>query len=82
MTDIANGNYNVKEYFVNRHHGNAYDIWLEMGAIPLSPQDTDLLRGLCVPGFHQSRLFTEKHTLTYTAQLEPFEIRFAELRPV
>lgn len=82
LTDIANGNYNVKEYFVNRHHGNAYDIWLEMGAIPLSPQDTDLLRGLCVPGFHQSRLFTEKHTLTYTAQLEPFEIRFAELRPV
>ena len=33
LTDIANGNYNVKEYFVNRHHGNAYDIWLEMRAM-------------------------------------------------
>ena len=82
LKEVANGNYNIKEYFVNRHHGNAYDIWLEMGAIPLSPQDTDLLRGLCVPNFHQSRLFAEKHTLTYTTQLEPFEIRFAELKPL
>lgn len=82
LTGVANGNYNVKEYFVNRHHGNAYDIWLEMGALPLSPQDTELLRGLCVPGFHQSRLFAEQHKLTYTAELKPFEIRFAELKPV
>lgn len=80
LTEVADGNYNVKEYFVNRHHGNAYDIWLEMGAIPLSSRDTDLLRGLCVPGFHQSRLYAEKHSLSYTAQLEPFEIRFAELK--
>ena len=82
LTEVANGNYNVKEYFVNRHHGNAYDIWLEMGAIPLSPKDTDLFRGLCVPGFHQSRLYAEKHALTYTAELKPFEIRFAEISPL
>ena len=82
LTEVANGNYNVKEYFVNRHHGNAYDIWLEMGAIPLSPKDTDLFRALCVPGFHQSRLYAEKHALTYTAELEPFEIRFAEISPL
>lgn len=82
LTEVANGNYNVKEYFVNRYHGNAYDIWLEMGAIPLSPKDTDLFRGLCVPGFHQSRLYAEKHALTYTAELEPFEIRFAEISPL
>ena len=82
LTEVANGNYNVKEYFVNRHHGNAYDIWLEMGAIPLSPKDTDLFRGLCVPGFHQSRLYAEKQAITYTAELEPFEIRFAEIRPL
>ena len=82
LTEVANGNYNVKEYFVNRHHGNAYDIWLEMGAIPLSPKDTDLFRGLCVTGFHQSRLYAEKHALTYTAELEPFEIRFAEISPL
>ena len=82
LTEVANGNYNVKEYFVNRHHGPASDIWLEMGAIPLSPKDTNLFRGLCVPGFHQSRLYAEKHALTYTAELEPFEIRFAEISPL
>lgn len=82
LTEIANGDYSIREYFVNRHHGNAYDIWLEMGALPLSPQDTDLFRGLCVPGFRQGRLFAEKHSLTYTAELEPFEIRFAELKPL
>lgn len=80
LKDVADGDYTVKEYFVNRHHGNAFDIWLEMGALPLNPQDTELFKGLCVPGFHQSRLYAQRHTLTYTAELEPFEIRFAELR--
>ena len=82
LTDIENGNYIIKEYYVNRHHGNAFDLWLEMGAMPHDPQDTDLLRGLCVPAFHQEYLQSDSHTLTYTAELEPFEIRFAELRPV
>ncbi len=82
LTDLENRDYVVKEYFVNRHHGNAYDIWMEMGAMPLSPEDTELLRGLCVPGFYQGHVQAVEHTLTYTAELEPFEIRFAELSPV
>lgn len=82
LNDIENGDYNVKEYFVNRQYGNAYDIWINMGALPLTPEDSDLLRGLCVPGFHQSRLYTDRHTLTYLTELEPFEIRFAEISPV
>lgn len=82
LTELENGNYLTKEYFVNRHHGNAYDIWMEMGAIPLNPEDTELFRGLCVPGFHQSYLYADNHAMTYTAELEPFEIRFAELTPV
>lgn len=82
LTDIADGNYLVKEYYVNQNHGNPYDIWLKMGALPLDTKDTDLLRGLCVPQFHQQYLQTVSHSLTYTAELEPFEIRFAELKPV
>lgn len=81
LSDMENGNYMVKEYFVNRHHGNAYDLWLEMGALPLTSGDTDILSKLCVPGFHQGSLYAERHTLTYIAELEPLEIRFAEIWP-
>ena len=45
-------------------------------------KNNKVFRGLCVPGFHQSRLYAEKHALTYTAELEPFEIRFAEISPL
>lgn len=82
LSDIENGSYSVREYYVNCHHGNAYDIWIEMGAMPLSTKDTEILRRLSVPGFHQGSLYAERNTLTYIAELEPLEIRFAELTPI
>lgn len=82
LTDIENGDYVVVEYFVNRHHGNAFDLWLQTGAAPLRTKETEILRMQCVPGLYQSRLYAENHTLTYQAELEPLEIRFAEIRPL
>lgn len=82
LTDIENGDYLVKEYFVNRHYGNAFDKWIETGAVPLTVKDTEFLRRQCVPGLYQSRLYADNHTLTYKAELEPLEIRFAEILPL
>lgn len=70
------------EYFVNCHHGNAFDQWIQTGTFPRSAKDTEFLRMQCAPGLYQSRLYAENHMLTYQTELEPLEIRFAKIRPV
>ncbi len=80
LDGLANGRYEIREYFVNREHGSAYDIWLNLGGVPLNPKDTDLLRGLCVPGYHKELRLVEKSELSYAAVLDPLEIRFTEIR--
>ncbi|MDE7331974.1 MAG: helix-turn-helix domain-containing protein [Lachnospiraceae bacterium] len=80
LTDLANGRYEIREYFVNREHGSAYDIWINLGGVPLNPKDTDLLRGLCTPGFHKELRLVEKNQISYAAVLEPLEIRFTEIK--
>lgn len=82
LTDVENGRYEVREYFVNRHHGSAFDLWVGFGGLPLGPKDTELLKGLCVPGYHVDYRMAEAGTLTYKATLEALEIRFAEIRPL
>lgn len=80
LNDLKNGRYEIREYFVNREHGSAYDLWIKMGGVPLDPHDTDLLRSLCVPGYHKELRLVEKNQLSYAATLDPLEIRFTEIK--
>lgn len=81
FTGMEDGQYIVREYFVNRDHGSAFDLWVKMGAMPLSPNDIDTYRNSCVPGFHSEFLDCTQGRLTYSPALEPLEIRFAEIFP-
>lgn len=81
LSGLEDGRYTVREYFVNREYGSAFDLWVKMGAVPLSAADSELHSRACVPGFHAEYLACENGLLTYTPTLEPLEIRFAELSP-
>ena len=81
LSGLDDGRYMVKEYFVNREYGSAFDLWVKMGALPFSTADSKTYSGICVPGFHAEYLTCEKGVLTYSPTLEPLEIRFAELSP-
>ena len=82
LSGLEDGQYVVKEYFVNREYGSAFDIWVKMGAMPLSTTDSEVYSGICVPGFHSEYLTCKGRLLTYSPTLEPLEIRFAEIFPV
>lgn len=82
LSDLPRGNYSVKEFFVNREHGSAYDIWLKMGAVPLDSHDVEIIKGMCVPGFHKEYRLIESGTYDYSPILDPLEIRFAEIKRV
>lgn len=77
---INNGSYEMREYFVNRENGSAFDLWVKSGAMDMDAKDTELFKGMCVPGYHKELRLVEKNKLHYAPILEPLEIRFAEIR--
>ena len=82
LTDLENGNYCIKELFVNREYGSAYDTWLKMGATPLDPSDVEIIKGHCVPGMHKEYRLIDTESYEYSPVLDPLEIRFAEIKKV
>ena len=82
LTGLSSGQYKIKEYFVNRENGSAFDLWVRAGGLPLSSTDTKLYQNTCVPGFHVRLVDCENNFFTYSPTLEPLEIRFTEISPV
>lgn len=80
LTDLPKGRYAIREYFINRHHGSAYDLWVSFGGIPLENRDAQILKNQCVPGFHSEYRMVEQGSLTYQTLLEPLEIRLTEIK--
>lgn len=81
LAGLSPGKYKIKEYFVNRESGSAFDLWVKMGGLSLSSADMKLYQDSCVPGFHAKLVDCESGSLTYAPTLEPLEIRFAEIAP-
>lgn len=76
LTDMADGAYQLREYYINREHGSAFDAWLASGAVePASPEDTALLQAASSPGYHCRALSAAGGALTLSAMLKPFELR-------
>lgn len=82
LKDVENGSYEVREYFVNRVHGSSYDIWLQTGAAPLGAEEPLILRDLSAPGLHREIRLAKDRKLSYSASLEPLEIRIAEIKRI
>ena len=81
LTGLSAGQYIVREYYVNRESGSAFDLWVKAGGLPLSSADTRLFQNRCVPGLRARLADCENGSLHYSPVLEPLEIRFAEISP-
>lgn len=80
LTHIPNQKFVIKEYIINQNHGSSFDKWVEMGAINLTnSHDVDLLKQASVPMLQISQGEISGSELTYTAILEPLEVRFIEI---
>ncbi len=81
LTGLTPGEYILRERYVNRTYGSAYDIWVRMGGLPMSPSDSKQYANSCLPALHYDKVSCPMGCYTYSATLEPLEIRFAELIP-
>ena len=83
LTDLAAPAYRIREEFVNRQHGSAYDNWLSMGACEqLTPEEINVLRETSRPGMWIHREVPVCQRLDLEVILEPFEVRLVTLHPL
>lgn len=83
LTDMADGEYRLREYYINRERGSVFDAWVEAGAIEsAAPEETAILQAASAPGYCCHDLFAENGTLTLSIMLKPFELRCLCLVPL
>ena len=82
ITGIAAGDYTIRSYTINREHGSAFDLWLELGAPQsLTTADIEYLNTKGVPKQVVRQEEIEK-SWNITCDLGPHEVRLLELSPV
>lgn len=81
LTGLPAASYRLREFFLNREHGSAFDEWLKSGALPINAEEAAVLDQLASPGYHQTVVAPEDKTFRYCPTLEPLEVRLAVLEP-
>lgn len=81
LSGLENSEYILRERFITREHGSAFDIWVESGGLPFSSEDAKLYAGSCVPALRVRRVSVPNGTYTSAPVLAPLEIRVATLTP-
>lgn len=80
---MHSASYTLRETFVNREHGSSYDTWVRMGGMELERKaDLDILLDRSQPGIRVSQISGRNGNITYTAVLEPLEVRLVEFEPI
>lgn len=70
----------IKEQFVNQEKGSSYDIWVRMGAQPLTAPDTlEFLRQESRPGMYLHSEAIQDGRLSLKISLEPLEVRLVDV---
>ena len=81
LQGLKNGEWQATEYILNRAHGSAFDMWVEMGApAALTQEECALLDDRAQPMLHRGILAAQDGELHIHAELEPLEVRFVHLK--
>lgn len=80
LTNLPVENLTVREYYINRSQGSAFDQWVAMGAQPLeTAAEIELLRQSVHPGYHKTSERSVDGAFEYQVVLEPHEVRLTEI---
>jgi xylan 1,4-beta-xylosidase len=69
----------VREHTINQQHGSAFDLWLAMGGLPLRGGDIPYLAAASLPKLQIYSVEINAGVLSFSAALEPLEVRFIEI---
>lgn len=79
LENIDSGNYEIKEYRVNRNHGSSFDAWVEMGATTiLELEEIEYLKSKSYPRYTRKNENIKK-SYDINKVLQPHEIVLLEI---
>lgn len=79
LENIDSGNYEIKEYRVNRNHGSSFDAWVEMGAPKyLEQEELEYLKSKSYPSYIRKNE-NIKNSYEISKILQPHEIVLIEI---
>lgn len=79
LENIDGGNYEIKEYRVNRNHGSSFDAWVEMGAQKyLEIEEVEYLKSKSYPSYTRKNE-NIRNSYEINKTLQPHEILLLEI---
>lgn len=82
LTQLPDRRYRVRETILNQEHGSAFDLWVRMGAQPVSPEEVEWMRNQAAPAVHVYQAPNLPSGLLYAASLAPQEVRLVQFTPL
>ncbi|WP_171645246.1 GH39 family glycosyl hydrolase [Paenibacillus phytorum] len=80
LTGIRSGTYTLKRHTINRQHGSAFDLWVQMGAPVHMDADTlDYLKQASCPRLTVEQVEIKDSAYTLVSTLSPHEVQLVEL---
>jgi beta-xylosidase len=81
LTDISNGEYQIRTLKVNEHNGSVMNIWKELGySETLSEKDIRYIQRVCEPHLQLERVVVKDNRIRLKLTMEPNEISVIEMK--
>ena len=81
LSDISNGEYQIRTLKVNEHNGSVMNIWKELGySETLSEKDIRYIQKVCEPHLQLERMTVTDNTIRLKLTMEPNEITLVEVK--
>lgn len=81
LTDILNGDYQIRTLKVNEHKGSVMNIWKELGfSENLSEKDIQYIQKVCEPHLQLEKVTVKDNRIRLKLTMEPNEITLVELK--
>lgn len=79
LTDIKDGNYIIREQYLNYASGSGFETWISECGLFLAQNGLDTKIYDSSPKINAYSVAVENNTLHYEVKLKPFELRFTEI---
>ena len=81
LTDILNGDYQIRTLKVNEHKGSVMNIWKELGfSENLSEKDIQYIQKVCEPHLQLEKVTVKDNRIRLKLTMEPNEITLIEVK--
>lgn len=81
ISDMADREYDVSEFYINRMSGSLYDAWVNSGCLdPVSSEELCSLGAQSTPAFHKSKITVSSGKLKLHTTLDLLEVKLIVIR--